>query len=151
MAKDVVLPKCRIPEFEMNNRFCQSLLFASIMTLSLVTTAAEDVNVTIRRAPYDVPNVSSKSEIAHKPCQYCGSSVSYERKYRWNTVRHEWVETTKAENVPTTCRKCEQKEKDQAKLDRKENELDRRIEYEKTKSRISSMERRLQRLRNANR
>ena len=113
--------------------------------------AERNVNLTVRHAPYDVPNVSSKSEIAHKPCQYCGSSVSYERKYRWNTVRHEWVETTKAENVPTTCRKCSQKAKDQAKLDRKENELDRKIEYEKTKSRIPSKERKLQRLRNANR
>ena len=116
-----------------------------------VVTVAEDVNVTIRRAPYDVPNVSSKSEIAHKPCQYCGSSVSYERKYRWDTVRHEWIETTDASKVPTTCRKCRQKEKDKAKLDQRENELDRKIEYEKTKSRISSKERKLQRLRNANR
>ena len=109
------------------------------------------VNVTIRHAPYDVPNVSSKSEIARKPCDFCGSSVSYERKYRWDTVRHEWIETTKAENVPSACRKCKQKEKDKAKLDQRENELDRRIEYEKTKSRISSKERKLQGLRNTNR
>ena len=135
----------------MNNRFCQNLLFAFIMTLAFLATAAEDVNVTIRRAPYDVPNVSSKSEIAHKPCQYCGSSVSYERKYRWDTVRHEWIETTDASKVPTTCRKCRQKEKAQEKLDQRERELDRRIEVEKTKSRISSKERKLKRLRNANR
>ena len=122
-----------------------------IALFTFAAMAAEDVNVTIRHAPYDVPNVSSKSEIAHKPCQYCGSSVSYERKYRWDTVRHEWIETTKAENVPSACRKCRQKEKDKAKLDRRENELDRRIEIEKTKSRISSKERKLKRLRNANR
>lgn len=122
-----------------------------IALFTFAAIAAEDVNVTIRHAPYDVPNVSSKSEIAHKPCEFCGSSVSYERKYRWDTVRHEWIETTKAENVPSACRKCKQKEKDQAKLDRRENELDRRIEYEKTKSRISSKERKLKRLRNANR
>lgn len=128
----------------------RSLAFLAVMFASVVS-AAEDVNVTIRRAPYDVSNVSSKSEIAHKPCQYCGSSVSYERKYRWDTVRHDWVETTKAENVPSACRKCRQKEKDKARLDQRENELDRKIEYEKTKSRISSKERKLQRLRNANR
>ena len=122
-----------------------------IALFAFVAMAAEDVNVTIRRAPYDVPNVSSKSEIAHKPCQYCGTSVSYERKYRWDTVRHEWIETTKSENVPSACRKCKQKEKDKAKLDQRENELDRKIEYEKTKSRISSKEKRLERLRNANR
>ena len=134
--------------------FSQSSI-AIVSVLLAVASAAfaqdNDVNVTIRRAPYDVPNVSSKSEIAHKPCQYCGSSVSYERKYRWNTVRHEWVETTKESDVPTACRKCKQKEKDQAKLDQRERELDRRIEYEKTKSRISAKEKKLIRLRNANR
>ena len=128
----------------------KAILIAALL-FALVATAAENVNVTIRHAPYDVPNVSSKSEIAHKPCQYCGSSVSYERKYRWDTVRHEWIETTKAENVPSACRKCEQKKKGQEKLDRRENELDRRIEYEKTKSRISVKEKELERLRNANR
>ena len=122
-----------------------------IALFAFVAMAAEDVNVTIRHAPYDVPNVSSKSEIAHKSCQYCGSSVSYERKYRWDTVRHEWIETTKPENVPSACRKCKQKEKDKVKLDQRENELDRRIEFEKTKLRISSKERKLERLRNANR
>ena len=138
-------------DFEMNVPLNQKLLFIAVAMFAFVAKAAEDVNVTIRRAPYDVPNVSSKSEIAHKPCDFCGSSVSYERKYRWDTVRHEWVETTKASKVPTTCRKCRQKEKDKAKLDQRENELDRKIEYEKTKSRISSKERKLQRLRNANR
>ena len=128
----------------------KAILIAALL-FALVATAAEDVNVTIRHAPYDVPNVSSKSEIAHKPCQYCGSQVSYERKYRWNTVLHEWIETTKPEDVPSACRKCKQKEKDKEKLDRRENELDRRIEYEKTKSRISSKEKKLERLRNANR
>ena len=127
-------------------------VFAILIALfAFAAMAAEDVNVTIRHAPYDVPNVSSKSEIAHKPCQYCGSSVSYERKYRWDTVRHEWIETPKPENVPSACRKCKQKEKDKVKLDQRENELDRRIEFEKTKSRISSKEKKLERLRNANR
>lgn len=135
----------------MNRSSVQQQLLAVAALFAFGAIAAEDVNVTIRHAPYDVPNVSSKSEIAHKPCQYCGSSVSYERKYRWDTVRHEWIETTKLENVPSACRKCKQKEKDKAKLDQRENELDRRIEYEKTKSRISSKERKLERLRNANR
>ena len=135
----------------MNRSFAQNPLLVIAALFAFVAMAAEDVNVTIRRAPYDVPNVSSKSEIAHKPCDFCGSSVSYERKYRWDTVRHEWIETTKSENVPAACRKCKQKEKDKAKLDQRENELDRRIEYEKTKSRISSKERKLERLRNANR
>lgn len=135
----------------MNRSSVQKQLLAVAALFAFSAMAAEDVNVTIRHAPYDVPNVSSKSEIAHKPCQYCGSSVSYERKYRWDTVRHEWIETTKPENVPSACRKCKQKEKDKVKLDQRENELDRRIEFEKTKSRISSKERKLERLRNANR
>ena len=135
----------------MNLPLNQKSFFVVAALFAFVAMAAEDVNVTIRRAPYDVPNVSSKSEIAHKPCEFCGSSVSYERKYRWDTVRHEWIETTRAENVPSACRKCRQKEKDKAKLDRRENELDRRIEYEKTKSRISAKEKQLKRLRNANR
>ena len=135
----------------MNRSSVQKQLLVVVVLFAFVATAAEDVNVTIRHAPYDVPNVSSKSEIAHKPCDFCGSSVSYERKYRWDTVRHEWIETTKAENVPSACRKCKQKEKDKAKFDQRENELDRRIEYEKTKSRISSKEKKLKRLRNANR
>lgn len=127
------------------------LIAASLMGIVAAAYAQENVNVTIRRAPYDVPNVSSKSEIAHKPCDFCGSSVSYRRKYRWDTVRHEWIEETRAEDVPSACRKCRQKEKDKEKLDQRENDLDRRIEYEKTKSRISSKERKLKRLRNANR
>lgn len=135
----------------MNFQFGQKPFFVVAVLLASVAMAAEDVNVTIRRAPYDVPNVSSKSEIAHKPCDFCGSSVSYERKYRWDTIRHEWIETTKQRDVPSACRKCKQKEKDKVKLDRRENELDRKIEYEKTKSRISSKERKLERLRNANR
>lgn len=127
------------------------VIAVSVAVVRAAVALCNDVNVTIRHAPYDVPNVSSKSEIAHKPCQYCGSQVSYERKYRWNTVLHEWIETTRAESVPSACRKCRRKEKDKAKLDRRENELDRRIEYEKTKSRVSSKDKKLERLRNANR
>ena len=118
---------------------------------AFAATAAEDVNVTIRRAPYDVPNVSSKTERATVLCQYCGSKVKYDRKYRWDTVKHEWYETTDPSTVPTACRTCKRKGKDKVKLDQRENELDRKIEVEKTKSRISSKERKLQRLRNANR
>ena len=87
------------------NMFIYRFFFTSIALFAFVATAAEDVNVTIRHAPYDVPNVSSKSEIAHKPCDFCGSSISYERKYRWDTVRHEWIEETKAENVPSAPRR----------------------------------------------
>lgn len=119
--------------------------------VAVAAQAQEAVNVTIRHAPYDVPNVSSKTERATVLCQYCGSKVKYDRKYRWDTVKHEWYETTKAENVPSACSKCRRKEKDKEKLDQKENELDRKIEIEKKKSRISSKERKLQRLRNANR
>ena len=135
----------------MNRSFVQKLLLVVAASFAIVATAAEDVNVTIRHAPYDVPNVSSKSEIAHKPCDFCGSSISYNRKYRWDPVRHEWIEETKPGDVPSACRKCKQKEKDKEKLDQRENDLDRRIEYEKTKSRISSKERKLKRLRDANR
>ena len=56
-------------DFEMNVPLNQKLLFIAVVMFAFVAKAAEDVNVTIRRAPYDVPNVSSKSEIAHKPCQ----------------------------------------------------------------------------------
>lgn len=93
----------------------------AILVFMLVAVAAQaqqdSVNVTIQRAPYDVPNDSSKSERATITCPYCGSKVRYDRKYRWD----------------------------------KKNELDRKIEVEKTKARISSKEKKLQRLRNANR
>ena len=129
----------------------RSLIVAVAFLGSLSALAERNVNLTVRRAPYDVSNVSSKSEIAHKPCQNCGSGISYERKYRWNTVRHEWIETTKASEVPTICRKCELKAKAQKNLDTRERELDRKIKYEKTKSRLTSKEKTLNRLRNANR
>ena len=135
----------------MDNKSCRKSLHIVTLLLAFVLTAAGDVNVTIRRAPYDVPNVSSKTERATTLCQYCGSKIKYDRKYRWDTVKHEWYETTDAATVPTACRKCKQKGKDEAKLDRKENELDRKIKYEKTKARIASKEKKLQRLRNANR
>lgn len=127
------------------------LLLPAVLIAGSVAIAQESVNVTIRRAPYDVPNVSSKTERATVLCNYCGSKVKYDRKYRWDTVKHEWYETTDASTVPTACRKCKQNGKDKVKLDQKENELDRKIEVEKTKARISSKERKLQRLRNANR
>lgn len=128
------------------------MLSAVVVVLAGVSAGADqNVNVTIRRAPYDVPNVSSKTERATTLCKYCGSKIKYDRKYRWDTVKHEWHETTDRSAVPTACSKCKQKEKDKTKLDQKENELDRKIEVEKTKSRISSKEKKLQRLRNANR
>ena len=128
-----------------------TIIAVSLAVASAAFAQCNDVNVTIRHAPYDVPNVSSKSEIAHKPCDFCGSSVSYERKYRWDAVRHEWIETTKSENVPSSCRKCKKKMQEQEKLDQRERDLDRRIEQEKKKSRISAKEKKLERLRNANR
>lgn len=121
------------------------------VAVSVAVRAQQNVNVTIRHAPYDVPNVSSKTERATVLCKYCGSKVKYDRKYRWDAVKHEWIETTDASTVPTSCRKCRREEKDSEKLEREENELDRRIEVEKTKSRISSKKNKLQRLRNANR
>lgn len=127
------------------------LLLPAVVLAGSVTFAQENVNVTIRRAPYDVPNVSSKTERATVLCNFCGSKVKYDRKYRWDTVKHEWYETTDASTVPTACRKCKQKGKNKVKLDQKENELDRKIEEEKTKLRISSKEKKLERLRNANR
>ena len=138
----------------MNHRLNRKTVTIVAMSLAVVGAAiAQDgnVNVTIRHAPYDVPNVSSKSERATVRCQYCGSKVKYDRKYRWDAVKHEWILTTKPEDVPSACRKCQQKESEKEKLDRRENELDRKIEVEKTKSRVSSKEKKLKRLRNANR
>ena len=138
----------------MSCRFSRKAVMLGALLLMVDGAAiAQDnnVNVTIRHAPYDVPNVSSKTERATVPCQYCGSKVRYDRKYRWDAVKHEWIETTDASTVPTSCRKCRRDEKDSEKLEREENELDRRIEVEKTKSRISSKKNKLQRLRNANR
>jgi len=106
---------------------------------------AETTDLTVRRAPYVVSTVSSKSEKAWTECKYCGSKVGYERTYKWDVYNHKWIETTG--EAPETCRSCKSKDKDQAKLDRKEAELDRDIEYLKTKQRIDAKEKKLQRLR----
>ena len=121
---------------------CCSLAFCLV-------AKGENTTVTVRRQPYVVSEVSSKSEIDHAPCKYCGSSIRYERTYRRDPYTHEWKETT--EKVPDTCRKCQSKEKAQEKLDREERQLDQKIDYLKTKQRIDSKKKRLSRLRQSTR
>jgi len=113
----------------------------------LADTPAADI--TVRRAPYVVSTVSSKSESAWATCKYCGSKISYERTYKWDVYDHKWVETTEA--VPEVCRKCKPKETQQAKLDREEARLDREIKILETKQRIDEKERQLRRLRKVTR
>lgn len=110
---------------------------------------ADSADLTIRRAPYVVSTVSSKTEKDWATCKYCGSKTSYERTYKWDVYNHKWVETT--ENVPEVCRSCKPKEKAQQKLDREEAKLDREIEYYETKQRIDQKEKKLLRLRKATR
>jgi len=122
----------------------KNLTCAAMVVLSL-SAVAETTDLTIRYAPYVVSTVSSKSEKAWAECKYCGKKVSYERTYKWDVYNKEWVETTK--EVPETCRSCKSKDKAQQKLDRKENSLDRDIEYYETKKRIEDKESQLRRLR----
>lgn len=112
---------------------------------------ANNVNVTVRRAPYVVPSVSTRSERGSAPCKYCNSSIRYDRKYKWDVDAHEWVETTDPASIPEVCRTCRQKEKDQEKLNKEERRLDRDIEYQQTKGRIDKKRSTLRRLRKANR
>ena len=121
------------------------------LLISLVAFAAqsENVDVTVRHAPYVISSVSSKSEHGWAECKYCGSKISYTRTYRWDVYNHVWIETT--QEVPTTCRKCKGLDKDKKKLDREEAALDRKIEYEQTKRRIDRKKNTLKRLRQQNR
>jgi len=109
-------------------------LFALIFVLP--TAFGDTVDITVRRAPYTVGGTSSKSEKAWCPCKYCGSKTGYERKYKWDYDKLEWIETTKSEDVPDVCRKCKQKVKEQEKLDQKERKLDQQIETQRTRLRI---------------
>lgn len=110
-----------------------------------------NVNVTIRRAPYDVVSVRHKTERGDAPCKYCSSTIRYDRKFEWNNDTHEWVETTDKSKIPDVCRKCQQEEEAQEKLDKQERVLDRKIEYQETKSRIGKKKGILNRLRRSNR
>ena len=112
---------------------------------------ANNVNVTVRRAPYVVPTVSTRSDCGSAPCKYCNSSIRYDRKYKWDVDAHEWVETTDPAAIPEVCRTCRQKEKDLEKLNKEERRLDRDIEYQQTKGRIDKKRSTLRRLRKANR
>jgi len=114
---------------------------------SSLAVMADTVDLTVRRAPYNVGSASSKSEKAWCPCRFCGSKTSYERKYKWDYDNHVWIETTKSEDVPDVCRKCRQLVKDQEKLDRKERKLDQQIETQRTRLRIKDKKQELQSLR----
>ena len=131
------------------NRFC--LVAVSSAVFGVPVFGANDVNVTIRRAPYDVPSVSTRSDRASAPCRYCNSSIRYDRKYKWDVANHEWVETTDPATIPEVCRNCRRKEKDQEKLNKEERRLDRDIKYQQTKGRIDKKRSTLKRLRKANR
>lgn len=124
------------------------LFFLVIIMTQVGVVRAESHDVTIRHAPYVVHSVTSKSEFGHAPCKYCGATISYERKFKRKANSSEWVETSQA---PTVCRKCEKKLKDQEKLDRQERDLDRKIDYERSKQRISAKKETLQNLRKSNR
>lgn len=126
-----------------------ALAFVSALTIALVAAQsdAESVDVTIRRAPYVISSVSTKSEHAWAKCKYCGSKISYERTYRWNVYQHVWEETTKFDSIPTVCRKCQSLPREQAKLDQKERKLDAKIDIQRSRLRIKSKERELQELR----
>ena len=52
-----------------------------------------NVNVTIRHAPYDVVSVRHKTERGDAPCKYCSSTIRYDRTFKWDSDKHEWVET----------------------------------------------------------
>ena len=106
---------------------------------------ARTVDVNIRHYPTDVPSVSSKSERATTCCSRCGTSIRYDRTHVWDTRGHCWVETTK--EVPELCRKCQQQEKAQEKLNREERKLDAEINYLETKTRIREKKARAARLR----
>jgi len=122
---------------------------AVIPGLCLTALADTTADITVRRAPYVVSTVSSKSEKEWTTCKYCGTKISYERTYKWDVYNHKWIETT--ESVPEVCRSCKPKDKAKQKLDREEARLDREIEYYETKQRIEDKEKKLRRLRKATR
>mgnify|MGYP003301806672 CR=1 FL=1 len=111
----------------------------------------DNVNVTIRHAPYDVVSVRHKTERGDAPCKYCATTIRYDRKFEWNSDTHEWVETTDKSKIPDVCRNCQQAEKAQEKLNKRERCLDRDIKYQETKGRIEKKKGLLNRLRRSNR
>ena len=90
--------------------------------------------VHVVREPRLVPTVSSKTEKDWARCTLCDSRISYERTYRRDPYRSEWVETTKS--VPAYCRSCAAKQKRVEKLRREEERLDRKIAERELKSRV---------------
>lgn len=132
-----------------HNRFLLVLLCAIVFGMACLGDSA--VNVTIRRAPYVVPSVSTRSDRGSTPCKYCNATMRYDRKYKWDVDKHEWVETTDPATIPEVCKTCLQKEKYKEKLDKEERRLDRDIEYQQTKGRIDKKRSTLKRLRKANR
>ncbi len=111
----------------------------------------DSVSVTMRHAPYDVVSVRHKTERGDAPCKYCSSTIRYDRKFEWNSDTHEWVETTDKSKIPDVCRNCQQAEKAQEKLNKRERCLDRDINYQETKGRIEKKKGILNRLRRSNR
>ena len=122
-----------------------------LVSLLSLAQGNDNVNVTIRHAPYDVVSVRHKTERGDAPCKYCATTIRYDRTFKWNSDTHEWVETTKKSDIPTVCRQCQQAEKAQEKLNKQERSLDRDIEYQETKSRIGKKKATLNRLRRSNR
>lgn len=135
----------------LQRKSCMMAALMCVLMPLLSFAQGNNVNVTIRRAPYDVVSVRHKTERGDAPCKYCSSTIRYDRKFEWNNDTHEWVETTDKSKIPDVCRKCQQEEEAQEKLDKQERVLDRKIEYQETKGRIQKKKGILNRLRRSNR
>ena len=105
------------------------------LTAAICTSAWSAPLIRVVHEPQLISTCSSKSENAWVPCAWCGCRTSYERTYRWDVYRREWVETT--DGMPKLCRKCRHKQKDHEKLAREEAALDRKIAEKGTKARIA--------------
>ena len=127
----------------------QCMFFLAVLWMT--SMEAKDVNVTIRRAPYDVPSVSTRSDRGSTSCKYCNTTIRYDRKYKWDVANHNWVETTDPASIPQVCKKCREAEKAQKGLDKQERRLDRDIKYQQTKGRVEKKSEKLKRLRQTNR
>lgn len=135
----------------LQRKSCMMAALMCVLMPLLSFAQGNNANVTIRRAPYDVVSVRHKTERGDAPCKYCSSTIRYDRKFEWNNDTHEWVETTDKSKIPDVCRKCQQEEEAQEKLDKQERVLDRKIEYQETKGRIQKKKGILNRLRRSNR
>lgn len=129
----------------------KKLAVLAILSASAGILPAQQQEVVVRHAPYVVSSVSSKTDRGQTTCSTCSTKIRYDRTYRWDVYNHVWIETTDKDKIPKFCKKCGRLEKEQEMLNREEQALDNKIEYENTKSRINVKKRKLARLRRANR